>query len=173
VNRFARIMQGLGWTGVALLTVVWAQGFVVRDDAPALAQHSTLALAAACFCILPRLWTIAYLTLAARARRRHGGVPGERAARLRRLAVVAAVVAIAGLAGSFALAGAILARRASPLPHALVGCVGIALQIAALLLERRALLADAEEMAAMSAVPAPDTAARRGGRGGSAVGEAS
>ncbi len=56
-------------------------------------------------------------------------------------------------------------RRASPLPHALVGFVGIALQIAALVLERRALLADAAEMAAMSAVPARGTAAGGARRG--------
>ena len=77
VNRFAKIMQWLGWAGVALLSVVWAQGFLVRDDTPELARHSMIALAAACLCILPRFWTIAYLALAARgeegARRRGGG----------------------------------------------------------------------------------------------------
>lgn len=175
MNRFAKIMQVLGWVGVALLTVVWAQGFVIGDDGPALAQHSTLALAAACLCILPRFWTIAYLTLAARGRRAHGGVAGERAARLRLLALIAAVVAVAALAGSFGLAGAILARRASPLAHAVAGAVGIALQIAALVLERRALLADAEEMTALGAVPEPlpRTVNGSGGPGGSAVGDAS
>lgn len=169
MNRFAKIMQWLGWAGVVLLSVVWAQGFLVRDDTPELARHSMIALAAACLCILPRFWTIAYLALAARGRKARGTVVGERAARLRHLALVASILAVAGLAGSFGLAGAILVSRASPLPHAVVGFVGLALQIAALLLERRALLADAAAMAEMAgiavvgAASSPGESARGGG----------
>lgn len=154
MNRFAKIMQVLGWGGFALLSLVWAQGFLVRDDTPELARHSMIALAAACLCILPRFWTIAYLALAARGRKARGAGAVERAARLRYLALVASILAVAGLAGSFGLAGAILVKRSSPLPHAVAGFVGIALQIAALLLERRALLADAAAMAEMAGIAA-------------------
>lgn len=162
MNRFARIMQALGGLGVALLTVVWVQGFLVRGDAPELARHSMIALAAVLLCVLPRFWTMAYLLLAAggRAARRRGSAAasagtaaraaGERTARVRRLALIASGVALVALAGSFALAGAIVLRRASPIAHAAAGFIAIALQLVALRLERRALLADAEEMAAMT-----------------------
>ena len=154
MNRFAKIMQFLGWLGIAVLAVVWAQGFVVRGDTPALARHSTIALAAASLCVLPRFWTMAFLVLAARGRARLRGrgskddtTGGARSAtRIRRRALVASGVALVALSGSFALAGAILMRRASPVAHAIAGFVAIAFQVAALLLERRALLADAGEM---------------------------
>lgn len=152
MNRFARIMQALGWIGVALLTVVWSQGFLVRDDTPQLARHSTLALGAALLCVLPRFWTVTYLLLAARGRgalRQGAPATGERSARSRRIALVASGVALVGLSGSFALAGAILLRRTSPVVHAIAGFVAVALQVAALILERRALLADAAEMRAL------------------------
>ena len=181
MNRFAKVMQLLGWAGAALLTVAWAQGFVAPDDSLELARHSRIALAAACLCILPRFWTMAFLALAARGRKAlrklpvassaaatsgpsspsNGSVARVRSARLRRLAFVAGVLAVGGLVGTFGLAGAILIHRASPLPHSIAGFVGIALQIAALVLERRALLADAQEMAALaerlpSAAAVPD-----------------
>lgn len=162
MNRFAKIMQLLGWSGVALLSVVWAQGFLVRDDTPELARHSWIALAAACLCVLPRFWTIAYLGLAARGRRARGAGVGEQAARPRRLALVVSSLAIVGLGGSFALAGAILVHRASPIPHAIAGFIGIALQVAALRLERRALLADAVEMAGMTGLAGPGAAPAAG-----------
>lgn len=146
MNRFAKIMQLLGGLGVALLTVVWAQGFIVRGDTPELARHSTIALAAAGLCVLPRFWTIAYLVLAARGRTRRRRAGSMSAAQIRRRALVASGVALVALSGSFALAGAILMRRASPVAHAVAGFVAIACQAAALLLERRALLADAGEM---------------------------
>ena len=162
MNRFAKIMQVLGWCGVGLLAVVWGQGFFVRDDAPQLARHSTIALAAAALCILPRFWTAAYLVLAARgraARRRAAGSAApapERSARLRRRAYAAAAIALVGLSGSFVLAGALLLRRASPLAHAAAGILSVAVQVAALMLERRALLADAAEMAEMPEMQQPD-----------------
>ncbi len=159
MNRFARIMQVLGGLGVALLAVVWAQGFLVRDDTPELARHSTLALAAALLCVLPRFWTIAYLLLAARGRAaQRRSAAGEvrqhdPSARLRRQAWIASILALGGLAGSFALAGAILLRRSSPLGHALAGALAVTLQVVALVLERRALLADAAEMQALAVPP--------------------
>ena len=151
MNRFAKIMQFLGWLGFALLAAVWTQGFFVRDQPPELARHSQLAIAAVGLCILPRFWTLAYLQLAARgraSRRPAGALPSaaERFARRRRLATIAAGVALVALAGSFALAGGVVQRRVSPLAHGLAGCVALALQIGALLLERRALLDDAQEM---------------------------
>lgn len=166
MNRFAKIMQVLGWLGVAVLAIVWAQGFVVRDDPPELARHSTVAILAAGLCVLPRFWTVAYLLLAARGRatrrRRAAGSPAgaespaspDRSTRIRRWAIVSSGVALVALSGSFALAGGILQRRTSPLVHALTGFAAIALQVVALALERRALRADAVEMAAMPATPA-------------------
>lgn len=158
MNRFAKIMQVLGWLGVALLVGVWAQGFSVSGEAPRLAQHSTIAIVAAGLCILPRFWTIAYLHLAARgraARRRSGAamdaMASARADRLRRLAYLASGMALAGLAGSFALAGAVVLRRTSPMTHAAASLAALALQAVALWLERRALLADSSEMAALQA----------------------
>ncbi len=53
MNRFAKIMQVLGWLGVAVLEIVWAQGFIVRDDPPELARHSAVAILAAGLCVLP------------------------------------------------------------------------------------------------------------------------
>jgi hypothetical protein len=156
MNRFASIMQVIGWVGVVLLTIVWGQGFMVHDDHPQLARHSTLALAAALLCVLPRFWTIAYLPLAARARKAErrrvdASVPAEPSASHRRRALIAAAVAILGLSGSFALAGAILLRRVPALAHGIAGVVAIALQLVALMLERRALLADAGEMKELAA----------------------
>jgi hypothetical protein len=157
MNRFAKIMQVIGWVGVVLLTIVWGQGFMVHDNQPQLARHSTLALAAALLCVLPRFWTIAYLPLAARARRnerRRSAVESagrETSAAHRRRALIAAAVAIVGLSGSFALAGAILLRRVPALAHGIAGVVAIALQLVALMLERRALRADAEEMKELAA----------------------
>lgn len=152
-------MQVLGGLGVALLAVVWAQGFLVRDNTPELARHSTLALAAALLCVLPRFWTMAYLLLAARGRatklggaRSATGLPDGSAGR-RRQAWIASLLALAGLAGSFALAGSILLRRSSPFGHAVAGALAIALQLVALVLERRALLADAAEMRALADLP--------------------
>ncbi len=166
MNRFAKIMQFLGWAGVLLLAAVWVQGFAVGDDAPQLARHSTIALAAACLCVLPRFWTLAYLVLAARGRavQRRSRVgsgpspPAERATPIRRQALLASAVALVGLTGSFALAGVILMRRASPLAHATAGFVAIALQIVALFLERRALLADAREMSELAGTSAGGSA---------------
>jgi len=163
MNRFAKIMQVLGWAGAALLAVVWAQGFVVSDGAPELARHSAIAIAAACLCTLPRFWTIAYLALAARGRRVQrrstaGSGPsatGKRAAWMRRQALIASMLALIGLSGSFALAGATLMHRVSPAAHAAVGFVAIALQIGALLLERRALRADTREMSELARMEAP------------------
>lgn len=162
MNRFAKIMQSLGWLGVVLLAAVWTQGFFVRDQPPALARHSILAIAAAGLCILPRFWTIAYLPLAARGRanrRPAGGRRAEASARLRRLATIAGVLALVGVAGSFALAGAVVLRKVSPLAHGLAGGVALALQIGALLVERRALLADAVEMRSLDAAAEPASAA--------------
>ncbi|MEO8198375.1 MAG: hypothetical protein ABI689_16810 [Thermoanaerobaculia bacterium] len=175
MNRFAKIMQVLGWLGVAVLTIVWVQGFFVRDNAPELARHSAVAILAASLCVLPRFWTVAYLSLAARGRatrrRRGPGAPTEvasperldRSTRIRRWAIVSSAVALIALSGSFALAGAIVLRRASPVAHALAGLAAIALQVVALAFERRALRADADEMAAMPAapaIPAPGEGAR-------------
>ena len=166
MNRFAKIMQVLGWLGVAVLAIVWAQGFVVRDDPPELARHSTVAILAAGLCVLPRFWTVAYLLLAARGRatrlRRAAGTPTaaespttqDRSTRIRRWAIVSSGIALLALPGFFALAGGILQRRTSPLAHALTGLAAIALQVVALALERRALRADADAMAAMPAAPA-------------------
>lgn len=162
MNRFAKIMQFLGWLGLALLAAVWTQGFFVRDQPPALARHSILAIAAAGFCILPRFWTLAYLPLAARgraSRRPAGRSRTEASARLRRLATIAAVVALAGVAGSFALAGGVVLRKVTPLAHGLVGGLALALQIGALLVERRALLADAAEMRSLDLAAGPASAA--------------
>lgn len=161
MNRFAKIMQAVGWLGAALLAVVWAQGLVVRDDAPQLARHSTLALAAASLCVLAHLWTVAFLLLAARGREKlHGkGKDSSRgpavalAQRHRRQALITALFALAALGGSFALAGAILVRHASPLAHSATGLLAVALQIAALLLERRALFADQSAMAELDPKP--------------------
>ncbi len=161
MNRFAKIMQGVGWLGAGLLAVVWAQGFVVRDDAPALARHSTIALAAAALCVLPRLWTIAYLLLAARGREKlhgkgkdpSGGPVAALAKRHQRQALFAALFALAGLGGSFALASAILVRHASPLAHSATGLLAVGLQIVALSLERRALFADQSAMGELDRKP--------------------
>jgi len=156
MNRFAKIMQVIGWFGAALLVVAWAQGFAVRDDSPQLARHSMIALAAACLCVLARLWTIAYLALAAggRARRWKDEIDAAGTARIRSRAVVASLLALAGLGASFALAGAILLRRVSPLSHASAGFIAIALQLVALVLERRALFADRSAMTAMASMAA-------------------
>lgn len=162
MNRFAKIMQVLGWLGVVLLAAVWTQGFFVRDQPLALARHSVLAIAAAGLCILPRFWTLAYLPLAARgrtSRRPGGGSRTDASARLRRLAMIAGVVALAGVGGSFALAGAVVLRKVTPLAHGLAGGVALALQIGALLVERRALLADAGEMRSLDAAAEPASAA--------------
>ncbi|MEO7793238.1 MAG: hypothetical protein ABIV06_00580 [Thermoanaerobaculia bacterium] len=159
MNRFARIMQFLGWTGSALLAAVWAQGFRVQDGVPELARHSTLALVAALLCVLPRFWTIAYLYLAARGRARihdkqgSGDAAGRKAARVRRQALAASALALVGLSGSFALAGALLLRHTSPISHAAAGALAVALQVVALVLERRALRVDSEEMRDL--LPAP------------------
>ncbi len=170
MNRFAKIMQLLGWTGAALLTVVWTQGYFVRGETPELGHHSMIALAAACLCVLPRSWTVAYLLLAARGRatRQRAGRPkgeaapsstGERAARLRRHALASALFALIALSASFSLGGAILLRRVDPVTHAVAGVIAILLQIFALFLERRALLADSVEMAEMGAMAAMSGAA--------------
>jgi hypothetical protein len=158
MNRFARIMQFLGWVGVALLSGMWALGFSVGEDTVLLSRHTAGALAAACLCVLPRFWTIAYLALAARGRARRqpsaGGAPATTAGRqasmrrrVRQWANIASIAALVGLAVAFAIAGSVLLRRVSPLVHALSGAGAVALQIVALLLERRALLVDAAEMA--------------------------
>lgn len=157
MNRFARIMQLLGWAGTALLTVVWTHGYFVRGETPELGRHTMIALAAACLCVLPRFWTAAYLLLAARGRatRQRANRPagedapsptGERAARLRRDALASALFALIALSASFSLGGAILLRRVDPGTHAVAGAVAILSQIVALFLERRALLADSVEM---------------------------
>lgn len=170
MNRFAKIMQVLGGLGVALLTVVWTQGFLVSGEAAALARHSTIALVAALLCLLPRFWTIAYLLLAARGRAsRRRPAPGaplatggrrvsEPSGRPRQVALVVSGIALIALAGSFALAGAVVLRTTSPLAHTAAGLVAIVLQVLALRLERRALLADAGAMAAMPPETASSTA---------------
>ena len=158
MNRFARIMQLLGWAGAALLTVVWTQGYFVRGETPELGRHTMIALAAACLCVLPRFWTAAYLLLAARGRATRqcaqrppgeGAPSSERAARLRRDALASALFALIALSASFSLGGAILLRRVDPVTHAVAGVVVILSQIVALFLERRALLADGVEMRKM------------------------
>lgn len=158
MNRYAKIIQGVGWLGTALLMGVWFQGLVVRDDSPQLARHSTFALAAASLCVLAQLWTIAFLLLAAHGREKklgkgRGTIVGPftvLAKPRRRYALIAALFALAGLGGSFALAGAILLRHASPVMHAAAGVLAIAFQVVALLLERRALVADQLAMAEMT-----------------------
>jgi hypothetical protein len=158
MNRFAKIMQLLGWAGAALLAVVWTHGTFVRGDTPELGRHSMIALAAACLCVLPRCWTIAYLLLAARGRAGLAtGAPGAviaarpsptsaHAVRLRRQALAAALFALVGLSVSFSLGGAILLRRVEPVAHAIAGAIAIVLHLVALFFERRALLADGSQM---------------------------
>lgn len=167
MNRFAKIMQVVGWLGVAVLGAVWAQGFLVSGDAPQLASHSAIAIVAAGLCILPRFWTIAYLLLAARGRatrlRAGGGTEtaaAARADRTRRLAYLASGIALGALLGSFALAGAVILRRTSPMTHAVVSMAALALQAVALWLERRALLADSTQMAGLQAMEPSVTTVR-------------
>ena len=173
MNRFARIMQFLGWVGVIALSGVWAQGFAVHEDTPRLARHTAVALVAACLCVLPRFWTMAYLLFAERGRaaqRRKSGAGAlysgsvrqlASGRHLRRWAIFGSATALVGLAGSFALAGSVLLRQVSPALHATAGVGAIALQAVALLLERRALLGDAAEMRQMSGGPDPAAAGLR------------
>jgi hypothetical protein len=158
MNRYARIIQGIGWLGTALLVGVWFQGLAVRDDSPQLARHSMLALAAASACVLAQLWTISFLILAGHGREKRlgkeketpGGPLSAVAKRHRRRALFTALFALLGLGGSFALAGAILLRHASPIAHAGAGGLAIGLQIIALLFARRALVSDQLAMAEMT-----------------------
>jgi hypothetical protein len=158
MNRYARIIQGVGWLGTALLVGVWFQGLTVRDDSPQLARHSALALAAASACVLAQLWTIAFLLLAGHGREKRlgkgktalGGPLSALAKRRRFPALFTALLALAGLGGSFALAGAILLRHASPVAHAGAGVLAIGLQVLALWVERRALVADRLAMAELA-----------------------
>ena len=138
MNRFAKIMQGTGWLAGALWLAAWAQGYAVGGERAELALHTAIALAAAALTLLSRCWAIAYLALASIGRR------GDAAAtRWRRRALPMSLLAIGLMAVVFVLSGSILWRTITPLVHAATGGALIATHLAALIWERRALVADA------------------------------
>jgi hypothetical protein len=151
MNRYARIMQGVGWLAVAVWVAALVQGRRVEADGPDLALHTVLALAAAATTLLPRVWTVVFLLL--------GGwrFADAGARRARNVALAASALALAILAFHFALSGAMLWRRITPSQHAAFGAAVLLSHLAALWCERRALLArergDAGSFAAPVSAP--------------------
>ena len=141
MNRYARIMQGVGWLAALLWVAVWTQGRAVEGDGPELGLHTLMALGAAATTLLSRAWTIVFLLLApdrfadAGARRR------------RNLALVASTISVVILAFQFALSGSMLWRRITPGEHAALGGLLLASHLVALWSEGRALRARERKLA--------------------------
>jgi hypothetical protein len=135
MNRYARIMHGVGWLAALLWIGVWMQGRGVETDGPELGLHTLLALAAAAATLLSRAWTAVFLLLG-------GDRFADAAARRSRwVALLLAALALALVAVHFALSGSMLWRRITVLQHALLGGGLILAHVVALGAERRALVA--------------------------------
>jgi len=135
MNRFARIMQGVGWLAAVLWVVVWIQGRSIEADGPELGLHTLLALAAAAATLLSRAWTLIFLLLSPDLS------AGAGARRSRALAFAASTIAIAVLAFQFALSGSMLWRSITPEQHAALGGLLLGTHLLALWMEARALRA--------------------------------
>ena len=142
MNRFAKIVLGIGWLGAALWVAVFAQGFEVGAERPEVALHTVLALAAAASTILARTWCVVFLIAGSE---RFAG-PGAAKARLG--ALIAAPISLALLAAQFVLAGRLLWGSVPPLAHATVGAALLAAHVVALRLESRALALESAVVAA-------------------------
>jgi hypothetical protein len=135
MNRYARIMQGVGGLAAAIWIAALLQGRRVEADGPDLALHTVLALAAAATTLLPRVWTVVFLLLGS------GRFADAGARKARNVALALSALALAVLAFHFALSGAMLWRRITPLQHAALGGAVLVSHLLALWCERRALLA--------------------------------
>jgi hypothetical protein len=133
MNRYARIMHGMGWLALAAWLAVWAQGRSVEADGLELELHTLLALGAAAATLLSLGWTLAFLLLAPER------FADAAARRTRNLALALASLALSVVAVQFALSGSMLWRRITPEQHALLGGLLLATHLAALWSERRAL----------------------------------
>lgn len=154
MNRFAKIMQSVGWVAAALWLATWAQGFRVEDAPLALAWHTIGSLTASALTLLSRGWTLSYLLLEIRERRRGAPAAGAGAQRVSApaLAIYTELFFFAWLAGVFALSGQLLWHRITPFTHSLVGLATVVLHVAVLLFERRALARESASMAAAAAL---------------------
>lgn len=141
MNRFAKIMQAIGWAAVALWFAVAAQGFLVAEERPELALHTVLALAAAAATVLSRVWSLLFLFLGAE---RFASAAARRA---RRLALATGLGALGVLSAQFALAGRLLWGSVSASTHAAVGAALVATHLVALVCERRALTQESSSCA--------------------------
>lgn len=153
MNRFAKIMQAIGWLAAAVWLTTWIQGFRVEGATAALAWHTISSLTAAALTLLSRGWTLSYFLLAARERRRGAPAQGHSSGRTsaETSAILAELLFLGWLAVVFASSGQLLWHRIDASTHSMLGLATVALHVAVLLLERRAL--------AREAVPAPVAAA--------------
>lgn len=135
MNRFARIMQGVGWAATAAWVVAWAQGFAVEGERSEIAMHTLVALAGAAAALLGRVWTMVFLGLRRNLR--------PEAPLSFRAVAIAGTVSLLFVAATFATSGQILWRRVPPLAHAALGLGLLASHVWALVAERRALREDA------------------------------
>lgn len=144
MNRFAGIMQAIGWIAAVVWLATWIQGYRVEAALSELAWHTIGSMTAAALSLLARGWTLSYLLLTARDSRRAAapGDPGSRGIAARRVAIVAALLFAAWMIFVFALSGQLLWHRIGPLTHSAVGLVTVILHVVALLLERQALASE-------------------------------
>lgn len=156
MNRFARIMQVLGWLGVVALGVAAAGGYSVSGEPSTLARHTVAVVVATGPLLLAQLWTLCFLALSAGSRRSLADRSGETetAARSRRRrAIVTSLLAIGLLLATYFVASALLWRRLPPWVHGASAWATVFAQAIALITARRALVAD--QKAQERAAPAP------------------
>ncbi len=145
MNRFARILQTIGWLGVLGLAGAAIGGRGAAEEPSRLAWHTTVVVAATAPLLLAHLWTLGYLWSSARSRRSITSPedPEELSSRAARsIARAAIATALILLFATYLLARALLWRELPPWLHGAAAWTTLVAQMVALLAARRALALD-------------------------------